>query len=56
MELGGWDPMVQTKRLLQDDPSGAFLTNWRIHTPICRDGKVPSQKELASFLIAGWVA
>ena len=35
IQLGGWDPMVQTKKLLQDDPNGAFLTNWRIHTPIC---------------------
>ena len=39
VQLGGWDPMTQTKKLLQDDPNGAFLTNWRIHTPICSPRK-----------------
>lgn len=42
--MGGWDPMVQTKKLLQDDPNGVFLTNWRIHTPICS----PSRSETVS--------
>jgi N-acetylglucosamine-6-sulfatase len=36
--------MVQTKRLLQDDPNGVFLSNWRIHTPICS----PSRSETVS--------
>jgi len=42
--LGGWDPMVQTRNLLENDANGAFLTNWRIHTPICS----PSRSETVS--------
>eukprot|EP00730_Choanoeca_flexa_P004006 TRINITY_DN11568_c0_g1_i4.p1 TRINITY_DN11568_c0_g1~~TRINITY_DN11568_c0_g1_i4.p1 ORF type:complete len:512 (+),score=86.63 TRINITY_DN11568_c0_g1_i4:39-1574(+) len=40
--LGGWEPMRHTKRLLQN--SGALLTEWRIHTPICS----PSRSESIS--------
>ena len=36
VQLGGWDgPMTQTKALIQHDVNGAFLSEWRIHTPIC---------------------
>lgn len=50
LTLGGWlgygggDPMKQTKQLLQDDKNGAFLSEWRIHTPICS----PSRSETVS--------
>eukprot|EP00040_Diaphanoeca_grandis_P014408 m.73070 g.73070 ORF g.73070 m.73070 type:complete len:581 (-) comp24519_c0_seq1:34-1776(-) len=44
IQLGGWDPMTQTKKLLVDDPNGAFLSQWRIHTPICS----PSRSETVS--------
>eukprot|EP01052_Picozoa_sp_SAG31_P051924 SAG31_NODE_12567_length_932_cov_0.985594_1_plen_167_part_01 len=42
VQLGGWEPMVQTQELLQK--RGAFLSNWRIHTPICS----PSRSETIS--------
>ena len=44
VQLGGWEPMVQTKALLQNDANGVFLTEWRIHTPICS----PSRSETVS--------
>eukprot|EP00937_MAST-01D_sp_MAST-1D-sp2_P000049 g49.t1 len=45
IELGGWDPMVQTRELLGPESGrGAMLTNWRIHTPICS----PSRSETVS--------
>ena len=44
VQLGGWEPMVQTRKLLQEDANGAYLTNWRIHTPICS----PSRSETVS--------
>ena len=36
--------MTQTQKLLQNDSSGAWLTNWRIHTPICS----PSRSQTVS--------
>lgn len=42
--IGGWDPMKQTQKLLQNDANGAFLINWRIHTPICS----PSRSQTVS--------
>ena len=36
--------MTQTKALLQNDPKGTFLNNWRIHTAICS----PSRSETIS--------
>lgn len=42
VQLGGWEPMKQTQELLQKH--GAFLSNWRIHTPICS----PSRSETIS--------
>ena len=44
VQLGGWEPMTQTKKLLQNDPNGVFLSEWRIHTPICS----PSRSEVVS--------
>jgi hypothetical protein len=40
--LGGWNPMTKTQDLLEK--TGALLTNWRIHTPICS----PSRSETVS--------
>ncbi len=40
--VGGWDPMHQTHKLVQQ--RGVTATEWRIHTPIC----APSRSELFS--------
>lgn len=40
--IGGWDPMLQTQRLVAE--KGARAVEWRIHTPIC----APSRAQLQS--------
>lgn len=42
LTLGGWDPMVQTRELIQ--ARGATASQWRIHTPYC----APSRSQLMS--------